>query len=259
MIAPSPFALRAFERDVVVNRKLWWSSLSTYFLTPLLFLGAMGLGLGGLVDERTGDIDGLRYLVFVTPGILAAGAMQSGAAESLWPVLGGMKWIRHYHAMVASPMTPADVLFGRLSWTAVRCTVSSAVFLLVAALLGGVPSWLGLAAIPFGVLGGLAFAAPLAAFSATQQDDFAFPVIMRLGVIPLFLFSGVFFPLEQLPGWLRSLAVVSPLFHSVELCRAATTGSLEALPVLGHVAVLVAFIAVGAWVGVRTFTNRLCP
>jgi lipooligosaccharide transport system permease protein len=255
----TPLAFRALERDVVVYRKLWWSSLTTYFLMPLLFLGAMGLGLGGLVDERTGDVEGMRYLVFVAPGILAAGAMQSGAAESLWPVLGGMKWIRHFHGMVASPMGPADVLFGRLSWTAVRTVVSSTVFLAVAALLGAIPSPWAVVAVPFAVLSALSFAAPLAAFSATQQDDFAFPVIMRLGIIPLFLFSGVFFPLEQLPEGLRRLAVVSPLYHSVELCRAATTGTLEALPVLGHLAVLVLFVVVGALVGVRTFTRRLCP
>jgi lipooligosaccharide transport system permease protein len=255
----SPLALRALERDIVVYRKLWWSSLTTYFLMPLLFLGAMGLGLGGLVDERTGDVEGMRYLVFVAPGILAAGAMQSGAAESLWPVLGGMKWIRYFHAMVASPMGPADVLFGRLAWTALRTVVSSSVFVAVAAVLGGIPSPLAVVAVPFAVLGALAFAAPLAAFSATQQDDFAFPVVMRLGIIPLFLFSGVFFPLEQLPDGLEHLAVISPLYHCVELCRAATTGSLEALPVVGHLLVLVLFIAVGAAVAVRTFTRRLCP
>ena len=255
----APLAFRALERDIVVNRRLWWTSLTTYFLSPLLFLGAMGLGLGGLVDERTGEVDGLRYLVFVAPGILAAGAMQSGAAESLWPVLGGMKWIRYFHGMVASPMSPGDVLFGRLSWSALRITVSSTVFLLVAAALGAIPSLWAPVSIPFAVLGGLAFAAPLAAFSATQQDDFAFPVVMRLGIIPLFLFSGTFFPLEQLPEWLQPLAVISPLFHSVELCRAATTGTLEVLPVLGHVAALLVFIAVGCWLGVRTFTRRLSP
>lgn len=254
MTAP---AVRALEREVMVYRRLWRSSVFTSFLSPLMFLGAIGLGLGGLVDERTGAVDGLDYLVFVTPGILAAGAMQSAAGESLWPVLGGMKWIRYFHGMVATPLSPGDVLIGRLGWAAMRITLSSTVFVVVAALLGGVPSAWAVLAIPAAVLGGLAFAAPLCAFSATQEDDTAFPVIMRLGIVPLFLFSGVFFPLEQLPSALRSLAVVSPLWHSVELARGFTTGSFSVVGVLGHVAVLVGFVVVGAWAGVRTFTRRL--
>ena len=224
-----------------------------------MYLGAMGLGLGGLVDERTGQVQGLDYLVFVTPGILAAGAMQSASAESLWPVLGGMKWIRYFHGMVATPLSPKDVLLGRLSWAAVRITLSSSIFLLVATVVGGVPSAWGLLAVPAAVLGGLAFAAPLVSFSATQQDDTAFPVIMRLVIVPLFLFSGVFFPVSQLPDGLERLAVLTPLFHGVALARSATTGTIDVLEAAGHVAVLLVYIGVGVAVGVRTFTRRLCP
>ena len=115
-------ALRVVERELTIYRRLWKSAFFTQFLSPILFLGAMGVGLGGLVDERNADVAGLRYLVFVTPGIMAAGAMQSASAESLWPVLGGMKWIRHFHGMVATPLRPVDVsdAFIRISKAARR-------------------------------------------------------------------------------------------------------------------------------------------
>lgn len=250
-------AARVIERELLVYRRLWRASAVTQFLAPLLFLLAIGLGLGGLVDERSGEVEGLSYLVFVTPGVLAAGAMQSAAGESLWPVLGGMKWMRHFHGMVSTPLSPADVLGGRLVWTAARIAVSSTIFVSVGAALGGVPSAWGVLAVPSAVLCGLAFAAPLSAFSATQQTDFAFPVVIRLGIVPLFLFSATFFPLDQLPAGLRPLAVASPLWHGVELTRGATTGTLEVLPAAGHVLVLLAFLAVGYLVGCRTFTRRL--
>jgi lipooligosaccharide transport system permease protein len=130
-------------------------------------------------------------------------------------------------------------------------------FLAVAALLGGIPSWWGLLAVPAAVLCACAFAALLSAFASTQETDASFPVIMRLGVVPLFLFSGTFFPIEQLPAALRPLAVASPLWHGVELCRMATTGSISWVPAAGHLAVLVAVTAAGAWWGMRTFGRKL--
>ncbi|MCU1426686.1 MAG: type transporter, partial [Actinomycetia bacterium] len=129
----------------------------------------------------------------------------------------------------------------------------------IAALFGAVPSAWGVLAIPAAALCGCAFAAPLSAFSATQETDLGFPIIMRLGIIPLFLFSGTFFPVKQLPGWVQPLTALSPLWHGVELCRAATTGRAHLWPVLGHIAVLVAFVAIGSWFGRRTFTRRLAP
>jgi lipooligosaccharide transport system permease protein len=170
-----------------------------------------------------------------------------------------MKWIRHFHGMVATPLRPVDVFVGRLSWAALRITLSSSIFLVIATLLGGVPSPWAVFAVPSAVLVGMAFAAPLAAFSATQQDADVFPVVLRLGVIPLFLFSGVFFPLDQLPDWLEPVAWVTPLWHGVELARASTTGTLGALEAAGHVAVLLVFVLIGTWFGSRTFTRRLSP
>jgi len=250
--------LRVAEREARVWRRFWRSSALTLVLMPLMFLGAIGLGLGGLVDENTGSVGGVDYLAFVAPGILAASAMQGAAGQSLWPVMGGMKWIRTFHGAAATPLRPGDVFGGWVLWIGAREAMNASIFVAVAALLGAVTSPWGVLAVPAAALTGLAFAAPISAYSAVQDSDLGFPVIMRVGILPLFLFSGTFFPVDQLPEWLQPVAWASPLWHGVELCRGATTGSLG-IGAAGHVAYLAAWIAVGCWFGVRNFASRLAP
>jgi lipooligosaccharide transport system permease protein len=251
-------AARVVEREARVFAKLWRGTVFSSFVTPVLYLGAMGLGLGGIVDARNRSVGGLSYLAFVTPGLLAAGALQSASAESLWPIMSGFKWMRHFHAMSAAVPRPGDIYDGVVGWIGCHVAMSASAFLAVAAALGGVRSGWAPLAVPAAVLGALAVAAPLVAYAATQDSDIAFSPIIRLAVFPMFLFSGTFFPVSVLPRWGRDLVVVSPLWHAVELCRGATTGSAGA-GALVHVAVLVGcVVAGGAW-GHRTFTRRLTP
>jgi lipooligosaccharide transport system permease protein len=248
-------ATRILERDLKVFAKLWHAFAFSTFVMPALFLLAMGVGVGGLVDDHR-SVQGASYLHFVAPGLLMAAVMQQSAGESLWQVLGGVKWDGRYKAMVASPATAADVFAGFLSFMAVRCVISASAFLVIAALLGGwVSAWVVLA-LPVAVLCAVAFAAPLAAFAITQESDGAFGVIMRLGVMPLFLFSGTFFPVSNLPAWLRPLSWLSPLWHAVELARHASYADPAAVDVV-HVLVLVAVGIAGILAGRRTFTRRL--
>lgn len=252
-----PLALRVMEEQAHVYRRFWRGSTFAYVLNPIMFLAAMGIGLGGMVDSHTAHIGGVSYLVFVAPGLMAASAMQGAAGESLWPTMAGMKWIRTYHGMAATPIGPQDVYLGVVGWTAVRATLGAIAFVIVAALLGAVPSWWAPLAVPAAVLCGTAFAAPLVAFAATQETDARFPVIMRVGVIPLFLFSGTFFPIAELPGWLQPWCWLSPLWHGVELCRSATTGHVNPGTAVAHVLVLGACILAGTAWGRRTFIRRL--
>ena len=249
---------RVVEREARVFAKLWRGSVFSSFGTPVLYLSAMGLGLGGIVDARNRSVGGLSYLAFVTPGLMAAGAALSTTGESLWPVLSGFKWMRHYHAMSSAVPRPADIYDGVVAWLGCHVALSSTAFLMVASLLGGVHSGWAPLAVPAAVLGALALGAPLAAFSATQESDAAFSPIMRLAVFPLFLFSGTFFPVSLLPGWGQGLVVLSPLWHAVELCRAATTGRGSWVDI-GHVAALLACVTAGGWWGHRTFARRLSP
>lgn len=249
--------LLVFEREARVFSKLWRGTIFSTFFNPILFLLAMGVGVGGLVDERSGGVGDLPYLAFIVPGIMAATAMQSAASDSLWGVMAGMKWLRFFHGMVATPLTPADVFGGKVVWTATRITLSTTVFLGVATAFGGVLSPLGVLAVPSAVLCATAFASIICAYSAGQESEANFPLVFRLGVIPLFLFSGTFFPVSQLPDWIEPLSRLSPLYYGVELCRMFTTGAPRWGNALLNVSVLVAIIVVGWRWGTRSFTKRL--
>jgi lipooligosaccharide transport system permease protein len=253
----TPPLLRVVEREALVYARLWRGLAFSTFIQPALYLAAMGVGLGGLVKAHTGAVDGLSYLDFIAPGLLVATAVQLAAGESMWPVLGGAKWMRQFHGVVATPIAPGELYGGFVLWTALRSMLGAAAFLLIASVLGAVPSAWGVLAIPAAGLCSAAFCAVLAAYSIRLDSDLSFPMIMRLGILPLFLFSGTFFPINQLPHALRSFAVLSPLWHGVELARAATTGRFDAATIAAHVAVLVGCIAVGAYFGVRNFARRL--
>jgi lipooligosaccharide transport system permease protein len=260
MAAPSFPALRVVEREALIYKRLWRGVVFSQFVQPILYLVAMGFGLGSLVSAGGRQVDGLSYLEFVAPGLMAASVVQGATGESLWPVLAGTKWMRFYHGMTASPMTADDIYVGNLIAIAIRFAVTSTSFLIASVVFGAVLSPWCVLAIPAATAGAVAVAAPLTAFAATQETDERFPLIMRFLTLPMFLFSATFFPLSQLPTLLQPLAVLSPLWHSVELCRAATTGQWPPggpLGALGHVVALAAFIVGGWWVGTRTFTRRL--
>jgi lipooligosaccharide transport system permease protein len=254
----TPSALRIVEKEWVSWRRLWKASVFQATIAPLLFLAAMGLGLGDLVNKGSGGVGGVDYLVFITPGLMAASAMMQAAQESLWPVMAGVKWLGTYHAAVSTPVSAGAVFAGHVIWICLRALLSATIFLIVAVILGGVPSAWGVLAIPATVLGASVFAAALNGYAVTQESDIPFAVIMRIGLFPLFLFSGTFFPTSQLPGWLQPVSWLSPLWHAVELCRAATTGSApSAGSIVGHVAFLVVCLAAGCWWGVRRFERVL--
>jgi lipooligosaccharide transport system permease protein len=250
--------VRVVEREAQVFARLWRGSVFTSIVTPVMFLGAMGLGLGGLVDDPA-RLGGLDYLAFVAPGLLVASAVQSAAGESLWPVMAGHKWIGTFHAMAATPLRPSDVFVGFVAWNSIRAGGAATIFLVVAALLGGVGSWWAPLAVPAAILCVAAFSSLLTAFAVRQDTDLPFTLIMRLGILPLFLFSGTFFPVEQLPDRVEPLAILSPLWHGVELARSATTGAVEPAAAAAHIAVLVTITAAAGWWGVRGFRARLAP
>lgn len=248
---------RALSYWMLSYRRTWRGSLFSGFLSPLLFLAAMGFGLGALIDDGRQDALGVPYLAFIAPGVLAAQAMQTAIGESTFPVMGAIKWQRQYHAMLASPLRIGDLLAGHLAFVALRVTITSAVFLLVAALLGALQSWWAVLALPVVVVCGMAFAAPTFAFAGRTESDAAFNVLFRFIVMPLFLFSGTFFPVDQLPAFLQPLAWVTPLWHGVEASRSLSLGDASALAVLGHVGYLVLWVVAGVAAARWTFRSRL--
>ena len=259
--APSGAALvgRAVDFWRVQYRRTWRGTWAPTVLTPLGFLAAMGLGLGSIVDDgaRADTLGGVSYLDFIAPGLMAASVMQQAAFEASYPVLGAIKWAKQYHAQLAAPLRVRDVLAGHVIWVTLRLTISAAVFLVIMALFGTLHSPWAVLCIPAAVLTGAAWVPGMFGYAATLETDSGFALVFRFLVMPMFLFSGTFFPISQLPGWLEWVAVLTPLWHGVELCRDFALGTPELLPSLGHVAYLSLWVVVGFWWAMRTFTRRL--
>ncbi len=254
----TPPALRYLEHEATVYRRVWRSSLVPSFLAPVLFLAAIGGTLGHTIDRRgVGHLGGVGYLAFLAPGLLASNAMQVGVNECLHPVLGGFKWTKHFIAASATPLRPVDIVSGWLGWVALRLTLVSTVFAAVAAVAGALPTLLAVLAVPVAVLTGLAFAAPATAWAATRERDESFAALQRFVLLPLFLFSGTFFPISQLPAALRPVAWLTPLWHGVSLCRSLALGRVGAAAAAGHLVVLVTMTAAGALASGATFRRRL--
>jgi lipooligosaccharide transport system permease protein len=252
------FAVRELRFWLTDYRRTWRGSIISSLLNPLLFLGAMGLGLGSLVNAR-GDasIGGISYLAFLAPGLLAATAMTTAVEESTYPVLASVKWVKTYQAATASPLRPADIFHGHMLFVTLRLAMNCAIFLAVSAALGAVRSPWALAALPVAVLTGATFNAVIEAWAITRTRDTSFAVIFRFGMIPLFLFSATFFPITQLPAWLRPVAYITPLWHGAALCRSLSLGTATPGGALIHVGYLAALAAAGVAVGNRTYRRRL--
>jgi lipooligosaccharide transport system permease protein len=255
----TPFALRYFEAQARVYRHTWRGTVISSFANPVMFLAAMGLGLGALVDENAGRgaIEGVTYLQFLAPGLMAATTMQAAAGDSAWPVMGGIKWSKTYMAALATPVRVADLVVGHLSFVAVRMAFVTTVFVVISALFGAMPlGWGMLATLP-AILTGLAFSAPVFAYTASVERDTGLSNLFRFGIVPMFLFSGTFFPISQLPGWLQPVAAITPLWHGVELTRAAALQAAPQLPAAAHAAYLVLLAAGGTILAIRRLRIRL--
>lgn len=257
---PTPLTLRAYGYWALQYRRTWRGSIVSSVLNPVLFLAAMGIGLGGIVDRNgTAPLGGHSYLSFLAPGLLAGTAMQTAVAEATYPVLASIKWVKVYSSQLATPLRVVDVLYGHLIWMAVRIAMTAGIFMLVMALFGVLGAPAALLALPAAVLTGLAFATPVTAYAARCESDSGFAVIGRFVVIPLFLFSGTFFPISQLPALLRPIAYATPLWHGVALTRGLALGDLGAAAAVGHVAYLAALTAIGVVLARWEFSRRLEP
>ncbi len=256
-------ALRVAEYHVTSFKHLWRATLGTALFTPFFYLAGMGLGLGTLVNQHTAGsqaLGGASYVAFLAPGLLAADGMLVGSIDSTWPVLGALKWNRSFYAMTATPLRAKDVVTGHILWMIVRVFIAVGAFAAVMMLFHDTRHPGTLAAVPAGVLTGLAFAAPIFAWACTVDDTGGrFASFQRFVITPMFLFSGVFFSVDQLPGWLRVIAWFTPLFHGVSLCRGLALGGVPGWQLGVHTAVLVAMLLGGVVVARRTLARRLYP
>ena len=248
---------RKLEHSLLIYRRVWRGTFFGTLVAPVLYLSAMGIALGSLVPTMTA-FGGVPYIVFLAPGLVAAQAMQTGTSESSWPLFSGFKWSKTFEAMIGTPQGVRDIVVGHLYWLVVRIGIVTGVFLLVAFLFGAITSPTAIFAWPAAVLTGVAFGMPMAAWTASQRTEQSFSIIFRFIITPLFLFSGTFFPIEQLPQPLQVFAWFTPLFHGVALTRALALGqSVDPLVLLVHAAVLIGLVAAGTVFAFRTFRKRL--
>lgn len=238
-------------------RRHWHATLFSGIAQPLLFLVAMGIGFGSQVEPGA-VTRGLPYLVYLAPALLVIGAMQNAVSESTYPVLSGFKWQKDYLAVVATPVTPGQLLGGQQIWVALLVLGNGAVYLLVAGLLGALAGPGVLLSLLVAVLTAMACSAPIMALAATVTNDgTVFNALFRFVIMPMTLFSGTFFPVSQLPDWAQPVVWLAPLWHGTELSRAAAFGGLDAWAVLGHAAYLVALFAAGTVLARWRFQRRL--
>jgi lipooligosaccharide transport system permease protein len=250
-------ALHVFEHNALGYRRTWRGSVLVSFVGPVFYLTAMGLGLGSLVNHHSGGVAGVSYRDFLAPGLLAATAMQTASMEMTYPIMAKVRWWKTYDAILATPLNVRDLVAGELAWITARLALVAAIFYAIMQIVGATHSVLSPLAIGGAVLTGLAFGAPIMAFSAAQNKDSGFAALTRFVITPLFLFGGTFFPVDRLPIVLQVVAWLTPLAHGVALSRGLVLATITPGAVLIHVLVPLIYVVAGSVAASLVLRRRL--
>jgi lipooligosaccharide transport system permease protein len=243
-------ARRLVERNVTVYRRQWIFLVSGFF-EPFFYLLSIGLGLNKLVGQVHVDGHLLPYTVFVAPGLLAASAMNGATLDATFNIFFKLKIAKTYDAVLATPLGPRDVAVGELTWSLLRGTAYSTVFLIVMAGLGYVLSPWALLALPSAMLVSFAFASVGMAATTYMRSWQDFDKV-SLALLPLFLFSAIFFPITAVAGWAQPIIRVSPLYQGVALIRGLDTGFVS-WSMAGHAA----YLALAGVLGIQAAARRM--
>lgn len=247
--------LAVLEYHLVGYRRVWRGTVFSSFVMPVLFFVGMGIAVGDYVD-RGGGLD-VPYQQFIGPGLLAFTGLQIAMMESAYPVLGNFKWHKIYFGMASAPPRVPDIILGQLGYIVLRVLLAAVAFLLVMTAFGAVGSVWAVLTPAVAVLVGLSVATPMFAYSATVRSDNMMAILFRFGMLPMMLFSGTFFPVTQLPGLLQPVAYATPLWHGVEVCRAAVLGTGTPWPLPLHLGYLALWVVGGFALARARFTKRL--
>lgn len=258
LAGPGVTSFRAlFLHQLIRTRRSWFTALAAGLASPTLFLLAIGAGLGSQIDDvelaRLG-VD--SYMSYIGPGVLIVTAMQVAATEGMWPTMGLLRWEGVYKGILATPITSRELGLAHVMWIGFRGVVAATCFLVVLALAGVIGSWWGLAIIVVALLVAWAHAAPMVALTVGLERENLFPMISRVVVFPLFLFSGAFFPVEDMPGAISAFAKITPSWHGVEAARHFASGQLGNVDLI-HVGYLATFSIAGFAAVLRQFPRHL--
>ena len=255
LYAPPLLSLRflaVWRRHFLVWRKLALPSILGNLGEPLIMLFGLGYGLGAVM----GDIGGTPYFAFLAAGFVASSTMYAATFETLFSAFSRMHVQKTWEAIVNAPMTLDDVLLGEYMWAVTKALAAGVCMLAVIALFGYAKSVLAIAAIPAAVLVGLAFGGVGLCVNAVANGYDFFSYYMTLVLTPMMMFSGVFFPVDQLPDAVKAVAMVLPLYHGVEIVRPLLLGTFPPNLML-HVAVLAGYSAAGFYVATVLTRRRL--
>ncbi len=264
--APGPLATawariwrsrRLVERNVMVYRHQWIIILSGVF-EPIFYLLGIGLGLGGIIREvplPNGQV--VAYAAYVAPALVATAAMNGAVFETIFNVFFKLNYAKTYDGVLATPMGITEIAIGEMLWALMRAALYAVAMFVIMFFMGLILSPLGILMIPVSLLVAAAFAAAGLAGTSYLRTVNDFDVPMGLIVMPMFLFSGTFFPIESvLPDWLVTIIQLTPLYHGINLIRGLSTGILD-IGQLWDLLYLVVFFAICLWIAMRQMERKL--
>ena len=244
------------------NMSKWIGSIIAFGLgNPILYLLSVGIGIGALVDKSVGSngVDGVPYLAFLAPALLATSAIQAAMDETSFPTLAGFVWDKSFFSMNATQLKGRSIVGGIMIASVARCVFNTTVYAIVLWAFGAI-SFANIPVLVFAaIFAGLAFAsAMLATTSFVKQDDGFFAIVGRFIIAPMFMFSGTFYPLENLPIYLQWIGWLSPVWHATDIGRVLSYGHvIQPWLLIVHFAYLAAMLVVGQLIGIRQFEKRL--
>jgi lipooligosaccharide transport system permease protein len=238
-----------------------WLILGIAIANPVLYLVSIGLGVGAYIDKNTGGmgVDGVSYITFLAPALLATAAIQGAIDESVYPTLEGFKWDKIFFSMNSTPLSGNHIAMGVFFNSLIRVTFTAVIYWFVMLAFGVLESPRAWLAIFTAIMAGAAFGALMQALAGMlENEDIFFTVLGRFVIMPLFLFSGTFYPLTNMPIFLQWIGWISPLWHATELGRWLTYGhEISSLMLYVHFIFLNSLLLIGIVASRRIFTRRL--
>jgi len=254
-------ALYVAEARLRIMMKWIWMIIGIAIANPVLYLISVGIGLGGLIDKSVGvgGVDGVKYLTFLAPALLAQAAIQGAMDETIYPTIQGFKWHKTFYSINSTPLSGAQISIGVFLAAFLRVIYTVLFYFGVMWAFGALQSPKAWLAVPTAIFAGISFGALMQTLAAKLENENIFFVILgRFIMMPLFLFSGTFFPLSSMPFFLQWLGWISPLWHATELGRYLTYGHVISSPVMwAHFVILATMLVGGLYFSARIFTRRL--
>ncbi|MFZ7127438.1 MAG: ABC transporter permease [Desulfobacterales bacterium] len=259
MMLPDAYSLRflkVWRRNLLTYQRIWKVNFLTPLLEPLLYIAAFGLGFATMIGDVTYAGRTLSYTGFIAPALIATAVMYNSFFETTYASFVRMYYQKTFDGMLATPLSLEEIILAEVFWSATKAVAAAAIMAVVLGALGyiGFPS--GLLFIPVALLGGIALGAIGMFFTGIIPTIDMFNLPIFLFITPMFLFSGTFFPISNLPAWAQPMAVLFPLHHLVELSRLASFGTCETSPLLSTV-YLIVFSLVFLMLAIRAMKKRL--